>query len=180
MAHAANPYPGWSEKDPPCPEDFLERLEECKTLWNGFFSRYKELYQLPPFLDQWVAWQYRVEEPARWNDMAAVCGFDKPRASDDVHDKMRTWKYKDVKLAVTTYGWYFDKLLHADGAMLSPSEVRGIPGLDHTEEEWEHYKPLSVDRTDMRRIVHLRCRVYRRASRGASHRCKMKWGPDGQ
>jgi hypothetical protein len=26
----------------------------------------------------------------------------------------------------------------------------------------------------------LRCRVYRRASRGASHRCKMKWGPDGQ
>ena len=137
---------------------------------------------LPPFLDEWVAFHYAKKEPALWNDMAKVCGFDKLRASDiandqcDVYDKVRVWQYRDVKLPVSVYVWYYDRLW-AQGATLSPSELRGIPGLDHTEDEWQQYKPVSPgDETG--RIIHLRRRVSKRASLGASHRCKMKWGPD--
>ena len=152
---------------------------ECKTLWRVFFSKYKELYEIPPFLDEWVLLSHWDEKPL-WYDMAAVCGFNKPRASDDACDEMRIWEYRDVKLPDHSGGWYFYNLSHADGATLSPSEVRAIPGLDNTEDEWEHYRPVDLDEADMRHIIHLRRRVSTCASHGASHMCKMKWGPDGQ
>ena len=172
-------YAGWSEKDPPCPAGFRDDLRECKVLWRAFFDKYKELHAIPDFVDEWVAWQYRTDEPALWTEMSAVCGFDKPRPSDVVHGKCRVWKYQAVKLPTGFSCWYYDALMHVDGALLSPAEVRGIPGLNHEGEEWQHYMTTDVRESVMRRIITLRCRVSTCAPRGASRMCKMKWGPHG-
>lgn len=161
MAHADNLCP--VGENPPSAE--RQKLQECKCSWERFFDQYKELQATPDFLNEWVALQYRAEKTALWNDMAAKCGFDKPRASDGVHIKSNVWKYQDVKRSRT------------DGALLSAPDVRDIPGFNHEGEEWQHHRHIESEWHPG--IITLRSCVSTGASRGASRRCKIKWGPHG-